>query len=68
MFIAHTTILWTSEWLLDYEIWPVTGQWHGGGHGTPQLDPQAVARPIYEAAEAFSPVSPNDSADISTKA
>lgn len=39
MFIAHTTIPWTSEWLLYYEIWLVTGQWHGGGHGTPSAGP-----------------------------
>ena len=36
MFIAHTTIPWTSEWLLYYEIWLVTGNWTGGGHGEPQ--------------------------------
>lgn len=29
--IAKTIIPWTSEWLLHYEIWVVTGIWHGGG-------------------------------------
>jgi hypothetical protein len=29
--IAKTIIPWTSEWLLHYEIWVVTGTWHGGG-------------------------------------
>ena len=29
--IAKTIIPWTSEWLLHYEIWVVTGAWHGGG-------------------------------------
>ena len=35
MLIAHTTIPWTSEWLLYYEIWLATGHWGGGGHGEP---------------------------------
>ncbi len=29
--IAETIIPWTSEWLLYYEVWSVTGKWHGGG-------------------------------------
>jgi hypothetical protein len=32
MLIAQTTVPWISEWLYYYEIWLVTGQWHGGGH------------------------------------
>lgn len=35
MYIAHTIIPWTSEWLLYYELWLVTGNWEGGGHGEP---------------------------------
>lgn len=35
MFITHTTVPWTSEWLLYYEIWLITGRWNGGGHGEP---------------------------------
>ncbi|MFS8102099.1 hypothetical protein LFM09_33735 [Lentzea alba] len=35
MLLADTIVPWTSEWLLYYEIWLVTGTWHGGGHGTP---------------------------------
>ncbi|MCC6655244.1 MAG: hypothetical protein IT231_08770 [Flavobacteriales bacterium] len=31
MFIAKTTVPWTSEWLVHYEIWCVTGTWEGGG-------------------------------------
>lgn len=31
MFIAETVIPWASEWLAHYEIWRVTGVWHGGG-------------------------------------
>lgn len=31
MLIADTIIPWTSEWLFYYEIWKVTGEWHGGG-------------------------------------
>lgn len=34
LFIADTIIPWTSEWLYHYEIWLVTGKWHGRGiHG-----------------------------------
>ncbi|WP_211337231.1 hypothetical protein [Lentzea atacamensis] len=35
MLLANTIVPWASEWLLYYEIWLVTGAWHGGGHGTP---------------------------------
>jgi hypothetical protein len=31
MLIAETLIPWTSEWLLHYEVWRITGKWHGGG-------------------------------------
>jgi len=36
MYIADTILNWTSEWLLHYECWLATGEWHGGGipHGT----------------------------------
>ena len=30
--IASTIMPWVSEWLLHYEIWKATGEWHGGGH------------------------------------
>lgn len=30
--IATTIIPWASEWLVQYEIWAVTGNWNGGGH------------------------------------
>jgi hypothetical protein len=35
MYLAHTTIPWTSEWLFYYELWLITGRWEGGGHGEP---------------------------------
>ena len=31
MLIAEIIVPWISEWLLHYEIWLVTGEWHGGG-------------------------------------
>lgn len=31
MLISDTTVPWTCEWLLHYEIWLATGEWHGGG-------------------------------------
>ena len=30
--IAYTIIPWAAEWLLHYEIFIATGDWHGGGH------------------------------------
>lgn len=30
--ITKTLIPWASEWLFYYELWLVTGDWHGGGH------------------------------------
>jgi hypothetical protein len=30
--IAWTIIPWAAEWLLQFEIFEVTGRWHGGGH------------------------------------
>lgn len=29
--LVDTIIPWTSEWLLHYEFWLITGVWHGGG-------------------------------------
>lgn len=29
--IIDTIIPWISEWLLHYECWLATGEWHGGG-------------------------------------
>jgi len=31
MLIVKTIIPWISEWLVNYEIWLVTGTWCGGG-------------------------------------
>jgi hypothetical protein len=31
MLISETIIPWTCEWLLHYECWIGTGDWHGGG-------------------------------------
>lgn len=31
--IAETTIPWTKAWLLYYELWRLTGEWHGTGVG-----------------------------------
>lgn len=30
-YIADTIIPWTCEWLLHYEYWLATGNWHGHG-------------------------------------
>lgn len=29
--IDETVLPWTSEWLLHYEFWRATGDWHGSG-------------------------------------
>lgn len=44
MLIVHTTVPWTSEWLLYYEIWLATGTWYGGGEWPPPR--QANCTPI----------------------
>jgi hypothetical protein len=30
--IAWTIIPWAAEWLVQFEIFMVSGRWHGGGH------------------------------------
>jgi hypothetical protein len=32
LLLARTIVPWTSEWLLHYELWLITGRWEGGGH------------------------------------
>ena len=36
MLMVDTTVPWTSEWLLNYEIWLATGTWYGGGEWPPR--------------------------------
>jgi hypothetical protein len=31
MLMVDTTLPWTAEWLINYEIWRATGLWYGGG-------------------------------------
>lgn len=31
MCLADTIVPWTAEWLIHYELWHATGEWHGGG-------------------------------------
>lgn len=30
-YLVKTIFPWASEWLLHYELWLITGEWHGGG-------------------------------------
>jgi hypothetical protein len=30
--ITRTLLPWAAEWLLHYELWKFTHEWHGGGH------------------------------------
>lgn len=39
MLMADTTVPWTSEWLINYEIWKATGVWYGGGPWPPPRTP-----------------------------
>ena len=34
MLLADTILPWTSQWLLYYELWLITGHWVGSGHTT----------------------------------
>lgn len=44
--IADTTIVWTAEWLLYYELWHIDGVWRGGGVG-PENTAEARAAALY---------------------
>lgn len=35
MWLASTTVPWTSEWLVNYELWLPDGIWFGGGQWPP---------------------------------
>lgn len=35
MLLVETTLPWTSEWLINYEIWKATVAWYGGGQWPP---------------------------------
>lgn len=39
MLMVDTTVSWTSEWLINYEIWKATGVWYGGGEWPPPRTP-----------------------------
>jgi hypothetical protein len=36
MLIVKSTVPWTSEWLIYYEIWKFAGTWYGGGEWPPR--------------------------------
>jgi hypothetical protein len=36
MWLATTTVPWTSEWLVNYELWLPDGVWYGGGQWPPR--------------------------------
>lgn len=56
MLIATTIVPWASEWLLHYEIWKITGEWHGGGH-EPASEPKSG--PDEQAADSSLPNRPS---------
>jgi hypothetical protein len=44
MSLVLTIVPWASEWLMNYEIWLATGEWHGGGEWPPRRrDPSKSA-------------------------
>lgn len=46
MLIVDTTVPWTSEWLIQYEIWKFTGKWYGGGEWPPRHIDSAAATDV----------------------
>jgi hypothetical protein len=40
MLMVDTTLPWTAEWLINYEIWKATGVWYGGGQWPPVRTPE----------------------------
>ena len=46
MLIADTTVPWTADWLLFYELWHYDGKWRGGGVG-PESIAQARTKTIH---------------------
>jgi hypothetical protein len=54
MLIVDTTLPWTAEWLINYEIWKATGDWHGGGKWPPIVLPASDPKTAAEA-KAVSP-------------
>jgi hypothetical protein len=40
MLASDTIVPWTSEWLINYEIWKATGEWFGGGQWPPARVPE----------------------------
>jgi hypothetical protein len=57
MLIVDTTLPWTAEWLINYEIWKATGEWHGGGQWPPPRRPTRL-RQAPRPSEAKSPAGP----------
>lgn len=46
MLLIETTLPWTAEWLIYYEIWKATGAWHGGGQWPPARAPDVAPRSV----------------------
>lgn len=46
LFITRSVLPWIAEWLLHYEFWRATDDWHGGGHEPTlyALKPEASSR------------------------
>lgn len=42
--LATSVIPWSVEWLFYYEMWQVTGEWHGGGAHPPAREKKAKQR------------------------
>jgi len=63
MSIADSTLPWTAEWLLHYEIWLACGEWTGGGvHAAKNPD-----APQPELALKASPKMPRQSRTLSSR-
>jgi hypothetical protein len=51
MLIVDTTLPWTAEWLINYEIWKATGVWHGGGEWPPRRTQQPISSEEVDSTE-----------------
>lgn len=45
MHLVASIVPWTAEWLVNYEIWLATGDWHGGGEWPPRRSALEDASP-----------------------
>lgn len=48
MLLTKTILPWAAEWLLHYEVWLATNEWHGGGFHPAPRTPHRTQRQHLE--------------------